>query len=267
MAQQTNSKKIESYYSGENTPKGKGVIIKILETFNPLQRFQSATSDNFENKLLDFSELETLRTEIQKLHAEKDEIQILVDERDRTIRILSNDVSDKSSELARLADENINFREAISNSQLLTSIENQNERFKEKIDEMSQINEDKEEEINRLIELLKDHESQQQSENGNISFLTCIDYEVECIQFQKELAAKDEQLKEAELKLKQKQDLQIDQINNLNKDRIKSEREVENVRDEMQRLKELNDKQQKKVNKQMEEIKRMDEYILQLEES
>lgn len=166
LAQQTNSKKIENYYSGEINPKGNDINSDNLETFNPLQHFQNATSDQFENKLLDFGELETMRNEIQRVQAEKDEIQILIDERDRTIRILKNDASDKSTELARLADENINFREAISNPKFLICIENQNERFKDKIDEMNQINDDKEEEINRLIELLKDHESQQQSENG-----------------------------------------------------------------------------------------------------
>jgi hypothetical protein len=57
---------------------------------------------------------------------------------------------------------------------------------------------------------------------------------------------KDEQLKEAETKFKQKQELQIDQINILNKDRIKSEREVDSIKDEMKKIEDVNDKLQQK---------------------
>jgi hypothetical protein len=57
---------------------------------------------------------------------------------------------------------------------------------------------------------------------------------------------KDEQLKEAEIKFKQKQELQIDQINILNKDRIKSEREVDSIKDEMKKIEDVNDKLQQK---------------------
>jgi hypothetical protein len=35
---------------------------------------------------------------------------------------------------------------------------------------MNHIHDDKEDEINRLIELLKDYESQDQSENGNLHY-------------------------------------------------------------------------------------------------
>jgi hypothetical protein len=57
---------------------------------------------------------------------------------------------------------------------------------------------------------------------------------------------KDEQLKEAETKFKQKQELQIDQINILNKDRIKSEREVDSTKDEMKKIEDVNDKLKQK---------------------
>jgi septal ring factor EnvC (AmiA/AmiB activator) len=112
-----------------------------------------------------------MRDQLYKVQDAKDEIQIIVDERDRTIRILNDTLSGKSSELSRLADENINFREAISKCKHLIKTENQNERFKEKIDEMNHIHDDKEDEINRLIELLKDHESQDQSDNGKYYYL------------------------------------------------------------------------------------------------
>jgi hypothetical protein len=65
-------------------------------------------------KLLDFSEMETMRDQLYKVQDAKDEIQIIVDERDRTIRILNDTLTGKSSELSRLSDENISFREAIS---------------------------------------------------------------------------------------------------------------------------------------------------------
>jgi hypothetical protein len=57
---------------------------------------------------------------------------------------------------------------------------------------------------------------------------------------------KDEQIKEAETKFKQKQESQIDQINILNKDRIKSEREVDSIKDEMKKIEDVNDKLQQK---------------------
>jgi hypothetical protein len=57
---------------------------------------------------------------------------------------------------------------------------------------------------------------------------------------------KDEQLKEAETMFKQKQEMQIDQINILNKGRIKSEREVDNIKDEMKKIEDVNDKLQQK---------------------
>ena len=57
---------------------------------------------------------------------------------------------------------------------------------------------------------------------------------------------KDEQLKEAETMFKQKQEIQIDQINILNKGRIKSEREVDSIKDEMKKIEDVNDKLQQK---------------------
>jgi chromosome segregation ATPase len=66
--------------------------------------------------------------------------------------------------------------------------------------------------------------------------------------------------------MKNKQDTQISQINTLNKDRLKSDQQIEKLEKQLNLSAEENKVLSKRIEKQKEEIERMNEYISQLEQ-
>lgn len=85
-----------------------------LGTFNPLMRSQSATPDQMDNKLIDLSELQTLREELMNLQSEKDQIETLLMEKDRTITLLKQNYGKKENEIIYAQEENQSLKHAIS---------------------------------------------------------------------------------------------------------------------------------------------------------
>lgn len=76
-----------------------------------------------------------------------------------------------------------------------------------------------------------------------------------------------DQFSEAERSWKSKHETQLSQINTLNKDRIRSEREAERAHEDLKKAADQNEKLSVQIEKQINEIERMNEYIQHLETS
>jgi chromosome segregation ATPase len=111
--------------------------------------------------------MERLRSEISRLEAENQNYEILIEEKDRTIKLVTQNLEKKSKEHAYLTDENNTFRQTLSKTLILNKvIAAQNEKFKEKIDELKEEKSQMEEEVSKLIDLLKEHEAEKQNDSG-----------------------------------------------------------------------------------------------------
>lgn len=58
--------------------------------------------------------MERLRSEISRLEAENQNYEILIEEKDRTIKLVTQNLEKKSKEHAYLTDENNTFRQTLS---------------------------------------------------------------------------------------------------------------------------------------------------------
>ena len=93
-----------------------------------------------------------------------------------------------------------------------------------------------------------------------------IDYEESCIKLRHELEWRESYIIQLEEKQRSLQESQISQINNLNKERIKSDRKTEEVQNQLKNALEENKEIISRFEKQIEEIERMNEYIFELEQ-
>lgn len=89
--------------------------------------------------------------------------------------------------------------------------------------------------------------------------------EEKCIEYEQQIRLLREETADLEKSWKAKHETQLSQINVLNKDRIKNEREIESSKKEYSTNLDENKKLKSQVQKQMEEIQRMNEYITQME--
>lgn len=123
-----------------------------------------------------------------------------------------------------------------------------------------------EDELNRLIECLQEHEAEKQNDKGTNNYHRLLDFEVKLIKIQGQLRDKEYYISELEKGMKAKQDTQVSQINALNKDRFSTETQLQDVKAQLKDSQKENITLGRRVEQQDEEIERMNQYIVQIEE-
>lgn len=111
-----------------------------------------------EHKLV-MSEIEQLKREVFSLETEKEKYQISLNEMGERVKMVNERYEKKVKESQQISDDNDMLKQAIST---------QNINFKQKIDTLTEEKNDLEDEVTRLIDLLKQHEAEKESETGII---------------------------------------------------------------------------------------------------
>lgn len=133
------------------------------------QKSPSAHSNAFDtNKTSQLEEeISKQKKEIERLSSVVTQLETEHLEKDKVILGIKQEYENKRSQAETLNEENTTFRQVIGNKKDSDFVESQNIRFKEKIDKMAEEKQQKDREIAKLINHIRENESQNEENLGN----------------------------------------------------------------------------------------------------